>query len=144
MCIRDSYVTHQILPGMVERNRGLIINMGSTAGTWPYEGANIYGASKAFIRQFSLNLRTDLAGTAVRVTNLEPGLCGGTEFSHVRFDGDEAKIKALYDKVDFVTPEDIANIVSWLIAQPEHLNINTMELMPVAQSYGGLKVTRKA
>ena len=138
------YVTHQILPGMVERNRGLIINMGSTAGTWPYEGANIYGASKAFVRQFSLNLRTDLAGTAVRVTNLEPGLCGGTEFSHVRFDGDEAKIKALYDKVDFVTPEDIANIVSWLIGQPEHLNINTMELMPVAQSYGGLKVTRKA
>ncbi|WP_432786156.1 NADP-dependent 3-hydroxy acid dehydrogenase YdfG [Oligella sp. MSHR50489EDL] len=138
------YVTHQILPGMVERNRGLIINMGSTAGSWPYEGANIYGATKAFVRQFSLNLRTDLAGTGVRVTNLEPGLCGGTEFSHVRFSGDEEKVKALYDKVDFITPEDIADIVSWLAAQPEHININSLELMPVAQTYGGLKVTRKS
>lgn len=138
------YVTHQILPGMVERNRGLIINMGSTAGNWPYEGGNVYGATKAFVRQFSLNLRTDLAGTNIRVTNIEPGLCGDTEFSHVRFSGDEQKVKALYDKVDFITPEDIANIVSWLASQPDHVNINALELMPVAQTYGGLKVTRKA
>lgn len=137
------HVTHHILPGMVERNRGLIINIGSTAGSWPYPGANIYGASKAFVRQFSLNLRADLVGTKVRVSNLEPGLCGDTEFSHVRFAGDENKVKAVYDNVDFITPADIANVVSWIAEQPEHVNINSIELMPVAQSFAGLSVTRK-
>lgn len=85
------YMTRAVLPGMVERNRGHIINIGSTAGNWPYAGGNVYGATKAFVRQFSLNLRTDLNGTAVRVTNIEPGLVGGTEFSNVRFKGDDAK-----------------------------------------------------
>lgn len=85
------YMTRAVLPGMVERNRGHIINIGSTAGSWPYAGGNVYGATKAFVRQFSLNLRTDLHGTAIRVTDVEPGLVGGTEFSNVRFKGDDAK-----------------------------------------------------
>lgn len=136
------HVTRHILPGMVERNRGLIINMGSTAGSWPYPGGNVYGATKAFVRQFSLGLRADLTGTKVRVSNIEPGLCGDTELSIVRFDGDESKVKALYDNVDFITPEDIANVVSWIAAQPEHVNINSIEMMPVAQSFSALSVTR--
>lgn len=136
------HVTRHILPGMVERNRGLIINIGSIAGNWPYPGGNVYGATKAFVRQFSLNLRADLAGTKVRVSNIEPGLCGDTEFSNVRFNGDEEKVKAVYDKVQFVRPEDIANITSWIAAQPEHVNINSLEVMPVAQSFAALQVTR--
>ncbi len=84
-------MTRAVLPGMVERNHGHIINIGSTAGSWPYAGGNVYGATKAFVRQFSLNLRTDLHGTAVRVTDIEPGLVGGTEFSNVRFKGDDGK-----------------------------------------------------
>lgn len=137
------HVTHHILPGMVERNRGMIINMGSIAGNWPYPGGNVYGGTKAFVRQFSLNLRADLAGTNVRVSNIEPGLCGDTEFSYVRFTGDEAKVKALYDNVDFIRPEDIANVVSWIASQPEHVNINSIEIMPVAQSFSALNVSRK-
>ena len=91
------YMTRAVLPGMVERNRGHIINIGSTAGSWPYAGGNVYGATKAFVRQFSLNLRTDLHGTAVRVTDIEPGLVGGTEFSNVRFKGDDAKAEKAYE-----------------------------------------------
>ena len=135
------HVTRHILPGMVARNRGLIINIGSIAGNWPYPGGNFYGANKSFLRQFSLNLRADLAGTKVRVSNIEPGLCGDTEFSNVRFNGDEEKVKAVYDKVQFVRPEDIANIASWIAAQPEHVNINSLEVMPVAQSFAALQVT---
>lgn len=138
------HVTHHILPGMVERNRGMIINMGSIAGNWPYPGGNVYGGTKAFVRQFSLNLRADLAGTNVRVSNIEPGLCGDTEFSYVRFTGDEAKVKALYDNVDFIRPEDIANVVSWIASQPEHVNINSIEIMPVAQSFSALNISRKS
>ena len=137
------HVTRHILPGMVDRNRGMIINIGSTAGNWPYPGGNVYGGTKAFVRQFSLNLRADLAGTKVRVSNIEPGLCGDTEFSNVRFAGDESRVKAVYEKVDYVRPEDIANIISWITAQPEHVNINSLEVMPVAQSFSALQVTRK-
>ena len=137
------HVTRHILPGMVERNCGLVINIGSTAGNWPYPGGNVYGGTKAFVRQFSLNLRADLAGTKVRVSNIEPGLCGDTEFSNVRFAGDESRVKAVYEKVDYVRPEDIANIISWITAQPEHVNINSLEVMPVAQSFSALQVTRK-
>lgn len=136
------HVTRHILPGMVERNRGLVINIGSVAGNWPYSGGNVYGATKAFVRQFSLNLRADLAGTKVRVSNIEPGLCGDTEFSNVRFNGDEERVKAVYDKVEFIRPEDIANITAWIAAQPEHVNINSLEVMPVAQSFAALQVTR--
>lgn len=136
-------VTHAVLPGMVERNRGLIINLGSIAGTYPYPGSNVYGGTKAFVKQFSLNLRADLVGTAIRVSNIEPGLCGGTEFSNVRFHGDDAKAAALYANVDYITPEDIANTVAWIAQCPPHMNINRIEIMPVAQAPAGLVVKKK-
>ena len=136
-------VTHAVLPGMVERNRGLIVNLGSIAGTYPYPGGNAYGGTKAFVKQFSLNLRADLVGTAIRVSNIEPGLCGGTEFSNVRFHGDDAKAAALYANVDYTTPEDIANTVAWIAQCPPHMNINRIEIMPVAQAPAGLVVKKK-
>lgn len=137
------YMTRAVLPGMVERNRGHIINIGSTAGSWPYAGGNVYGASKAFVRQFSLNLRTDLSGTAVRVTNIEPGLVGGTEFSNVRFKGDDAKAGQTYENTQALTPEDITEAVWWVATLPAHVNINTLEMMPVSQTYAGLSVHRE-
>ena len=136
------HLTHQILPGMVERNSGYIINLGSVAGTYPYKGGNVYGASKAFIKQFSANLRTDLLGKKIRVTNIEPGLCGGTEFSNVRFHGNAEQAAAVYKDVDFITPEDIANTVSWLVKTPNHFNVNSIEIMPVAQASAGLSVCK--
>lgn len=136
-------LTNLLLPGMVKRHSGYVINLGSIAGTWPYYGGNIYGATKAFIRQFSLNLRADLVGTGVRVTNLEPGLCGGTEFSNVRFRGDDARAASVYENIDYVTPEDIADIVGYLASTPAHVNINTLEVMPTAQTYGGLRVDKR-
>ncbi|CAN7233083.1 bifunctional NADP-dependent 3-hydroxy acid dehydrogenase/3-hydroxypropionate dehydrogenase YdfG [Trinickia sp. LjRoot230] len=135
-------VTHALLPGMVERNRGHIINLGSTAGSYPYAGGNVYGATKAFVHQFSLNLRADLSGTALRVTNVEPGLCGGTEFSSVRFKGDDAKVAGVYRDVEPLSPEDIADSIYWITTRPAHVNVNTIELMPVAQSFAGLSVHR--
>ncbi len=134
-------LTHTLLPSLV-KNRGLIINIGSIAGTYPYPGGNVYGATKAFVQQFSLNLRADLAGTGVRVSNVEPGLCGGTEFSQVRFYGDTQKAQSVYDKVTALTADDIANVVSWLIAQPAHVNINRVELMPTAQSFAPLAAAK--
>src|SRR5579863_9502926 len=98
-------LTRAILPGMVARNRGLIVNLGSAAGTYPYPGGHVYGATKAFVKQFSLNLRADLVGTKVRVTNLEPGLVGGSEFSLVRFGGDRARASAVYAGTQPLTPE---------------------------------------
>lgn len=136
-------ITNLLLPSMVKRNDGLIINIGSIAGTYPYPGGNVYGATKAFVKQFSLNLRADLKGTKVRVSNVEPGLCGGTEFSNVRFKGDDDKAKQVYDNVEFVTPEDIANIIAWLVEQPKHVNINSLEVMPTAQSFSPLAVSRE-
>lgn len=136
------HLTHQILPGMVERNNGYIINLGSVAGTYPYKGGNVYGASKAFVKQFSANLRTDLLGKKIRVTNIEPGLCGGTEFSNVRFHGNAEQAAAVYKDVDFITPEDIANTVSWLVNTPSHFNVNSIEIMPVAQASAGLAVNK--
>jgi len=135
-------VTHRILPGMVAANSGLIINIGSIAGTYPYPGGNVYGASKAFVRQFSLNLRADLAGTRVRVSNIEPGLCSGTEFSLVRLDGDTQAVASLYKDVEAILPEDVANTVAWIAQLPEHMNINSIEIMPVAQSSAGLNIAR--
>lgn len=136
------HLTHQILPGMVERNSGYIINLGSVAGTYPYKGGNVYGASKAFVKQFSANLRTDLLGKKIRVTNIEPGLCGGTEFSNVRFHGNAEQAAAVYKDVDFITSEDIANTVSWLVNTPSHFNVNSIEIMPVAQASAGLAVCK--
>lgn len=136
-------VTRLILPEMVAKNKGHIINIGSIAGTYAYPGGNVYGGTKAFVKQFSLNLRADLAGTKVRVSNVEPGLCGGTEFSNVRFKGDDEKAAKVYENVQFVSPEDIANIVLWLNQQPEHVNINRIEVMPTAQSFAPLAVARE-
>jgi 3-hydroxy acid dehydrogenase/malonic semialdehyde reductase len=138
------YMTRAVLPGMVERNVGHIINIGSTAGNWPYAGGNVYGATKAFVRQFSYNLRSDLHGTHVRVTNIEPGLCGGTEFSNVRFKGDDDKASKTYDNTNPLTAADVAESVFWVSTLPAHVNINSIEMMPVSQSLAGLQVHRDA
>lgn len=137
-----TFLTHQVLPQMVARKSGYIINMGSIAGNYPYPGGNIYGATKAFVRQLSLNLRADLHGTGIRVTNVEPGLVGGTEFSNVRFKGDNQRAEALYENAHALTPEDIANTVLWLYQTPAHMNVNTIEIMPTTQSFAPLNVYR--
>lgn len=135
-------VTRKALPGMVERDSGHIINIGSVAGNYAYPGGNVYGATKAFVRQLSLNLRADLWGTKVRVTNIEPGLCGGTEFSVVRLEGDAARAAAIYEGVESLSADDIADTVAWVAQRPAHININTIELMPVAQTFAGPRVYR--
>jgi NADP-dependent 3-hydroxy acid dehydrogenase YdfG len=135
------YCTRTLLPSMVERNRGLIVNLGSVAGDWPYPGSNVYGATKAFVKQFSRNLRTDLLGTALRVTNIEPGMAE-TEFSIVRFKGDEDDAKKVYENVKPLKAEDIAEIVRWVVNLPLHVNINRLEVMPVCQAWGPLAVKR--
>jgi 3-hydroxy acid dehydrogenase/malonic semialdehyde reductase len=136
------YVTRAVLPGMVERRRGHVINLGSIAGTYAYPGGNVYGATKAFVRQFSLGLRADLFGTPIRVTSVEPGLVGGTEFSAVRFGGDATKASKIYDGADALTPEDVAEAVHWVASLPARVNINAIEMMPVTQSFGPLPVHR--
>ncbi|MGB8878341.1 MAG: SDR family NAD(P)-dependent oxidoreductase, partial [Solirubrobacteraceae bacterium] len=141
-CSGLTYVTRAILPGMVARRRGHVVNMGSIAATYPYPGGNVYGATKAFVHQFSLGLRADLHGTGVRVTCIEPGLVGGSEFSEVRFGGDAERAAALYAGTNPLTPEDIAAAVEWVTFQPEHVNVNLLELMPVSQSFGPLPVDR--
>lgn len=134
------YLTRAVLPGMIERKCGHVINLGSTAGEWPYPGGNVYGATKAFVRQFSLNLRADLYGTPVRVTDIQPGLVGGTEFSNVRFHGDDAKTGAVYEGADALTPDDIADAVHWVATRPARVNVNMLQVMPVSQSFGPLRV----
>jgi 3-hydroxy acid dehydrogenase/malonic semialdehyde reductase len=139
-----AHVTRALLPGMVERGRGHVINIGSIAGTYPYPGGNVYGATKAFVHQFSLNLRSDLHGTGVRVTNVEPGMVGGTDFSKVRFDGDQAKADKVYEGTTPLTADDVAESVYWAASQPEHVNINVIELMPVVQSFSALQIYRES
>ncbi len=136
------YVTRAILPGMVARNRGHVINLGSTAGEFPYPGGNVYGATKAFVYQFSLNLRADLLGTAVRVTDVEPGLAGGTEFSTIRFHGDESKAASVYAGTTPLSAEDVAETIVWVASRPAHVNVNSIQLMPVCQAFGPLAVKR--
>ena len=136
------YCTRALLPGMVARDRGHIINIGSTAGSWPYPGGNVYGASKAFVQQFSRNLRADLLGTRVRVTNLEPGMAE-SEFSQVRFKGDEKRAAGVYLGAEPLRPEDIAEIVFFVANLPPHVNVNTLEVMPVDQAWGPLAVHRQ-
>jgi len=135
------YCTRFILPGMVARNRGHIVNIGSTAGTWPYPGSNVYGGTKAFVEQFSRNLRADLLGKAVRVTCLAPGMAE-TEFSMVRFRGDAARANQVYAGTQALTAEDVAGIVAWVTELPPHVNVNTMEVMSINQSWGHLAVHR--
>ena len=141
-CMSLAFMTRQILPKMVERNSGYIINLGSAAGSYAYKGGNVYGASKAFVEHFSISLRSDLLGTKVRVCNLVPGLVGGTEFSNIRFHGDDDTAAAVYQGCEPLTPEDIAECVRWVLAQPEHININSMEIMPVCQAPAGLAVDK--
>lgn len=135
-------ITHAILPQMVAQQRGHVINIGSVAGTYPYPGSSVYGATKAFVKQFSLNLRADLAGTSIRVTDVEPGLCGTTEFSNVRFKGDDDKAAKVYENVQPLTATDIAETVFWIATQPAHVNVNRIEIMPVAQSFAPLAISR--
>ncbi|GLY33978.1 NAD(P)-dependent oxidoreductase [Amycolatopsis sp. NBRC 101858] len=139
-----AHVTRALLPGMVGRGRGHVINIGSIAGTYPYPGGNVYGATKAFVHQFSLNLRSDLHGTGVRVTNVEPGMVGGTDFSKVRFDGDQDKADKVYQGTTPLTADDIAESVHWAASQPKHVNINVIELMPVVQSFSALQIYRES
>jgi NADP-dependent 3-hydroxy acid dehydrogenase YdfG len=134
-------VTHAVLPAMVARNRGMIINIGSTAGAYAYPGGNVYGATKAFVDQFTLNLRADLVGTGVRATNIAPGLVGGTEFSNVRLKDDTAAAK-VYEGTVPLTPEDIAETAYWIATLPAHVNINYIEMMPTCQGFGPLAVKR--
>ncbi len=134
--------TKLLLPGMVERDRGHIVMLGSVASSYPYPGGNVYGASKAFVSQFALNLRADLLGKNIRVTNLEPGMCE-TEFSVVRFKGDEAKAKKVYEGMQPLTPEDLAEVIWWTTTLPPHVNVNSLELMPVMQAFSPFAVARK-
>ncbi len=143
-CMALSYITHLLLPGMVARDCGHIVNIGSTAGTYPYPGANIYGATKAFVEQFSLNLKADLLGTAVRVTNIAPAMVGESEFSLVRFKGNEEKAQKVYEGLKPLTPADVAESALWVLIQPAHVNINRIEMMPVSQAPSNLATRREA
>jgi 3-hydroxy acid dehydrogenase/malonic semialdehyde reductase len=138
------HMTHALLPGMVERNRGHIVNISSTAAIYPYPGGHVYGASKAFVTQFSLNLRADLVGLSVRVTDLEPGLVGGTEFSVNRFGGDIVRAGAVYAGTTPLNADDIAEAAAWVVNLPPHMNINRMEIMPTCQAPGPLAIKRSS
>jgi 3-hydroxy acid dehydrogenase/malonic semialdehyde reductase len=136
------HMTRAFLPGMVDRQCGHVINLGSVAANYPYPGGNVYGGTKAFVQQFSLNLRADLIGTPVRVTCLEPGMCAGTEFSNVRFKGDDAKAQTVYSGVKSLSADDIAEAIFWAATLPSHMNVNLLELMPVQQAFGAFSVHR--
>jgi NADP-dependent 3-hydroxy acid dehydrogenase YdfG len=136
------YCTHALLPGMVERNRGHVVTIGSVAGNWPYPGGNVYGATKAFVKKFAENLRADLLGTQVRVTNIEPGMAE-TEFSLVRFKGNPERAATVYEGTEPLTAGDIADIVWWVTALPRHVNINSLEVMSINQAWGPFAVHRE-
>lgn len=135
------YSTKAVLPLLYKQEKGYIFNLGSTAGSWPYPGSNVYGATKAFVKQFSLNLRNDLVGTNIRVTNIEPGLCK-TEFSEVRFRGDKSKADSLYENTNFITSEDIATILVNCLNMPGSVNINRVEVMANTQTWAGLAIEK--
>ena len=137
------YMTHSTLDIMKQRGEGMIINIGSVAGHLPYKGGNVYGATKAFVRQFSNNLRTDLFGTDIKVTNIEPGMAE-TEFARVRFKGNKEKADAVYADYRPLQAEDIANTIAWVINQPLRVNIDNIEIMPLDHTYGGAAINRKA
>jgi NADP-dependent 3-hydroxy acid dehydrogenase YdfG len=136
------YCTRAALPNMVKANNGHIINIGSVAGSWPYPGGNVYGSTKAFVQQFTRNVRNDIIGTMVRCTNIEPGMAD-TEFSTVRFKGDKEKADQVYKNTQALTAEDIAETVYWCSMLPKHVNINTMEVMPTQQAWGPFQVHRE-
>ena len=134
-------ITDQLLPKLIER-KGMVVNISSIAANWPYPGGNVYAGTKAFLRQFSLGLRSDLHGKGVRVTSIEPGLCE-SEFTLVRTGGNQESYDALYGGANAIQPEDIASTVYWVATQPPHLNINSLELMPVSQSWAGWQIARE-
>lgn len=129
---------HALLPRMVERGRGRIVNIGSVAARYPYPGGNTYAASKAFMEAFTANLKADLIGTGVHSTTIAPGLVGDTEFSKVRFGGDSEKARAVYAGLEHLIPDDVADAVRWVAARPTHVNINYLEIMPNCQAPGPL------
>lgn len=135
------YCTRAILPGMVARGTGHVVNIGSVAASWPYPGGNAYGATKAFVQQFSRNLRTDLMGKNIRVSLVEPGMCE-TEFSLVRFEGDAGQASSVYEGMQPLTGKDVADIVYWTTEVPPHINVNQLEVMPVAQAWSPFAVHR--
>ncbi|NJC04762.1 serine 3-dehydrogenase [Sphingomonas kaistensis] len=135
-------LTRACLPKLIAA-RGLVVNLSSVAGNYPYRGGAVYGGTKAFVRQFSLALRNDLAGTGVRVTSIEPGMAE-TEFTVVRNGGDQAASDALYAGVEPMTAEDLAGTILWVASQPPHLNFNSIELMPTRQSWAGFAMTRQS
>ncbi|MDL2285863.1 SDR family oxidoreductase [Desulfococcaceae bacterium OttesenSCG-928-F15] len=136
------FLTRALLPQMMKRPSAHIVNLGSVAGSWPYPGGNVYGATKSFVEQFSRNLRCDLLGSGVRVTNIAPGLAE-TEFSLVRFKGEKDKADAAYTGMKPLTAEDIAEIIGWVTLLPAHVNINHLEVMPVQQAWNFFAVDRK-
>jgi 3-hydroxy acid dehydrogenase / malonic semialdehyde reductase len=137
-------VTHMLLPAMVARGSGTVINIGSTAGAYPYPGGNVYGATKAFVDQFTVNLRADLVGTGVRASNIAPGLCGGTEFSNVRMKGDDAAAAKVYEGTVPLTADDIADTAYWIATLPPHVNINYIEMMPTCQGFSPFNIKRNS
>ena len=138
------HLTRALLPGMVERDRGHVVNIGSVAGSYPYPGGHVYGASKAFVKQLTLNLKADLAGTGVRVSDIEPGLVGGTEFSQVRFHGDTDRAARIYEGAQALSADDIAEAVAWVVNLPPHVNINRLEIMPTCQGPGPMVIKRES
>ncbi len=137
------HMTRALLPRMVARGSGTVINIGSVAGSYPYPGGNVYGATKAFVDQFTLNLRADLVGTGVRATNIAPGMSGGTEFSNVRFKGDDTAASKVYQGTVPLASEDIAEAAYWVATLPAHVNINHVEMMPVCQGFSPFTVKRQ-
>ena len=134
-------VTHALLPVLKAQPKASVINLASIASNWPYPGSHVYGATKAFVKQFSHSLRSDFAGTNVRVTSLEPGL-SESEFSLVRFNGDQDKYDAIYKGANALQPEDIADIIFWIAEQPAHININSLEVMPTSQAWDNFKIVK--
>ncbi|MBC7502125.1 MAG: SDR family NAD(P)-dependent oxidoreductase [Herminiimonas sp.] len=135
-------MTRMVLPDMVARGRGTVINLGSVAGAYPYPGGNVYGATKAFVDQFTLNLRADLVGTGVRASNIAPGLCGGTEFSNVRMKGNDAAAAKVYEGTVPLVADDIAETAYWIATLPAHVNINYVEMMPTCQGFSPFAIKR--
>ena len=135
------YMTKAVLPDFIKRNNGHIINIGSVAGTYPYSGGNVYGGTKSFVKQFSLGLKSDLLGTKIRITNIEPGMTN-TEFSKIRYSGDKKKADKVYEKMSPLTGLDIAETIYWCVERPKHVNINSIELMPLQQGFNFFAVSR--
>ncbi len=136
------FCTRAVLPQMAAKNQGHIVNLGSIAGDWPYPGGSVYGATKAFVKQFSRNLRCDLAGTRIRVTNIEPGLAE-TEFSMVRFKGDADRAAKVYENTEPLAAEDIADIIHWVVSTPGRVNINRVEVMATFQTWAPFAIHRE-